>query len=533
MPPQSRHMPHRSPPKPPPPADLQYLRPSEFPAADTMSEHTAAVRNYHFVGIGGCGMSGLALVLAQRGHNITGSDMNTSPAVETLGSHGIDVAIGHSVDNLPQGIDCLVVSAAIRQDNPEWCWARQHGVAVRKYSELLGELSVQIPTLAVAGTHGKSTTSGWLAYVLQQAGLNPSFVIGADVGQLGGASGVGTGPQLVVEACEYDRSFLNLRPHAAAILNIEGDHFDYYRDVDEIISVFCEFACLVDPAGLLVANADDPNIGPILEAIAQLEPAACPHCELFGLAAVDADRNTSDSRGTITSSTQTVAAPNTNQPDWWPAKLRLDDGRGRFELMHRGRCLGSVELTLAGMHNVANAMAVAALAHHAGAADGDICRALSTFAGVGRRMSNKGHVAGILILDDYAHHPTEIRVTLEAIRQRYRPRRLWCVFQPHQHSRTRFLLDDFALSFGAADVVLLPDIYFVRDSDAVRREINAQQLSREIVNNSGQALYLRDFDTIATHLCRELLQGDLVVTMGAGDIWKLGDELIHRLGRDR
>jgi len=454
---------------------------------------------YHFVGIGGCGMSGLAQMLRQQGHRVTGSDMQGSAVVERLVGQGIGVTIGHDAGVIPGNVDCLVVSAAIKPDNPELVWARRAGLPVCKYAELLGHLSRRISTLAVAGTHGKSTSTAWLAYMLAQAGRDPSFVVGAEVDQLAGPSGAGRGEYLVVEACEYDRSFLNLRPHVAAILNIEADHLDYYRDVDEIVTAFRDFALLLGEGGLLIANADDVNVR---RGLGEIDV----QCQWFSM---------------------------TGPADWQVANVEYHRGRAAFELLHQGRSMGRVKLPLAGRHNVANALAVAAMGKSASLDDQQICRALESFAGVRRRMSYKGRAGGVVILDDYAHHPTEIRVTLEAIASEYQPRRLWCVFQPHQHSRTRFLLSEFASSFTFADVVLIPDIYFVRDSEQLRRDISADELVREIVTQQGEARYLPDFQSILDCLCDELRQGDLVVTMGAGDIWKLADELIRRLGRDR
>lgn len=456
-------------------------------------------RAYHLVGIGGSGMSGLAHLLAQQGHQVTGSDMEGSAVTDSLSQRGINVRIGHGLEHLPQRIDCLVVSAAIKQDNPQWTWARQRGVPVRKYAELLGELSTQLNTLAVAGTHGKSTCSGWLAYMLTQAGREPSFVVGAHVTQLGAPSGAGPGEHLVAEACEYDRSFLNLRPRVAAILNIEADHLDYYRNVDEIVEAFAEFAALVGDDGRLIANGADEHAR---RAVAQSGAT----CEFFS-----------------------VTAP----ANWQALALTYQDGHGCFDLIHNGRCLGKVKLSLPGAHNVANALAVAAMGKAAGLSDAEICAGLQNFIGVDRRISYKGCFGGVMLVDDYAHHPTEIRMTLEAIAAKYQPRRLWCVFQPHQHSRTRFLLDDFADSFAAADMVLLPDIYFVRDSEQSRRQINAQVLAHEIAKRGGEARYLGDFDRIAQCLGQEVRSGDLIVTMGAGDIWKLADELMDRFGRNR
>jgi len=465
------------------------------PAAPLINNAEKDVLSYHFVGIGGCGMSGLAQMLHQSGQRVSGSDMENSEVIEMLSRRGIVVNIGHDPSVIPADVDFVVVSAAIKPDNPEWAWARQHDVPVLKYAQMLGQESRRLKTLAVSGTHGKSTTSGWLAYMLQHSGPEPNYVVGAKVEQLGGGSGAGASEFMVVEACEYDRSLLNLRPWAAAVLNIEADHLDYYRDIKEIITVFGEFAQLLGEDGLLVANAEDANV-------AQITRGRRGRCEYFSLS------------GTA---------------DWMAVNLNLEKGKGVFDLVYRGRKLGRVALALAGAHNVANGLAAAALAHEAGLEDEDICWGLENFVGVGRRMSFKAEVGGITVLDDYAHHPTEIKATLTAIKAQYQPVRLWCVFQPHQHSRTRFFLEEFALSFRQANIVLLPDIYFVRDSEQSRHEVNARQLAERINRNGGQAKYLGDFPRILEELCGEVKAGDLVITMGAGNIWKLADEFICRL----
>jgi UDP-N-acetylmuramate--alanine ligase len=302
----------------------------------------------------------------------------------------------------------------------------------------------------------------------------------------------------VAEACEYDRSFLNLQPKTAAILNIESDHLDYYSSLEEIVEVFAEFAGLVAEDGLLVANADDAKVAGALAG----SDTRCEYYSVIGGA------------------------------DWYPENLTYERGQGCFDLWYRNHHLGRVQLKLAGRHNVSNALAVAALARSVGLDDKHICTGLERFEGVGRRMSYKGMAKEALVLDDYAHHPTEIQVTLEALRAKYNPRRLWCVFQPHQHSRTRFLLEDFALSFEKADVVLLPDIYFVRDSEETRRQISAQDLADKIKQRAGQAYYLSSFAEILEYLDKHLEAGDLVVSMGAGDVWKVADELVCGTGRD-
>ena len=466
------------------------LAPAASPFATITDKQATMV--YHFVGIGGCGMSGLAQVLHQQGHRVSGSDTQTSAVVERLGRQGIAVHIGHDAEHIPPDANCLVVSAAIKGDNPELLGATQRNLPILKYAQLLGRLTGQMHTLAIAGTHGKSTTSGWLAYMLQRAGLAPSFVVGADVEQLGGGSGAGHGKTLVVEACEYDRSFLNLHPAAAAILNIERDHLDYYHDLDDIIDAFAAFAGQVDPEGVMVANADDAAVAAALK--------ACPApCEYFGL---------------------------TGEADWRPEKLTFKNGHGCFDLTYRDQTLGQVELSLPGRHNVANALAVAALGHHARLSPRHICSGLNNYVGVGRRMSYRGEVGGVVVLDDYAHHPTEIQATLQAVRSLYQPRRLWCVFQPHQHSRTRFLLEEFAGSFSEADLVIVPHIYFVRDSEHERHAVRAADLVDRLRQRGKAAMHLYPFEAIVEQLQLIARDGDLLVTMGAGDVWQVARDFL-------
>ncbi len=451
--------------------------------------------SYHFVGIGGCGMSALAQLLKQQGHQVTGSDQQSSDVIDRLQNLGIDVTIGHQAENLDTQLDVLVLSAAVKPENPEWMQAHQRQIKIVKYAQLLGELSKEIPTFAVAGTHGKSTTSGWLTYTLQRAGCEPGFVVGADVGQLGCASSAGQGQHLIVEACEYDRSFLNLHPSCAGILNIEQDHMDYYRDLDDICDAFGAFIDQLGREGVCVANKSDANLMRTLSG----KPT---RVDTYSLR---------------------------EQADWSAGQLEMIDGYAHFNLMHSGYDLGKVACKLPGWHNASNALAVAAMAHHAGLVEDQIIDGLNHFTGVHRRLTLKGRLNDVTILDDYAHHPTEIQVTLDAIQAAYQPKRLWCIFQPHQHSRTRFLLDDFATSFRQADRIILPEIYFVRDSEKECREINAEALAEKIRENGGHCDFLSDFQQILDMLQRELCPGDIVVTMGAGDIWKIADELIYRL----
>lgn len=447
------------------------------------------------VGIGGSGMSGLAALLLRHGARVSGSDCNPSAALRRLAAAGASVTTEQTADAIPADTVLLVASAAIPADHPELVAARQRAIPVIKYAELLGALMERSCGIAVSGTHGKSTTAAWLSYTLRAAGLDPTFVIGAEVPQLAGGSGVGAGPHFVAEACEYDRSFLNLRPRLAAILNIEEDHLDCYENIDAIAEAFARFAALLPPDGLLVINGDDP------------------HCRAAAAG--------------VSAAVETFGYE--REHTWRAVECRLRDGRYEFTVVHRGLPLGRVRLQLAGEHNVRNALAVAALASGAGVLWPTISDALSEFRGARRRLEVRAAIEQVIVVDDYAHHPSEIRATLRAARERFAPRRLWTVFQPHQHSRTRFLLADFARSFSLADRVIVPQIYFVRDSERERQAICADDLVARIGACGGRAAHIPDFGRIVGLLARELKPGDLVITMGAGDIWKVADELVQRL----
>jgi UDP-N-acetylmuramate--alanine ligase len=391
----------------------------------------------------------------------------------------------------------VVISAAIRDDNPEFMAARANGVKIYKYAEMLGVLMDYYEGIAIAGTHGKSTTSGWLVYTMREAGRNPNFIVGADLLQLHGSSGVADSEWFVAEACEYDRSFLNYRPKIGCVLNIEQDHLDYYKDENEIVQAFCDFAAGIKQGGVLVANGQSANVREIFGAL-----DGGLKCQTFG---IDGDFS--------------FAARNLEQAD----------GGYRFDVYHDGILLGRTRISLAGKHNVSNALAVIALAVNAGVQPDLVLQKLDRFTGMDRRVMLKDTVAGVTVLDDYAHHPTEIRASLEAIRQRYRPNRLWCIFQPHQYSRTRFLLNDFAESFKLADITIVPAIYFVRDTEENRQEVNAEVLVDRIKKHGEQALYIDGFTPIVEHLAENVRPGDAVVTMGAGNIWKVADDFIRRL----
>lgn len=449
----------------------------------------------HMIGIAGSGMCGLAAFLLRDGARVSGTDLRPCTELAQLAQQGADVCTDQSGAALPPDVEFVVRSAAIGDEHPEVREARRRGLPVIKYAEMLGALMARCDGIAISGTHGKSTTTAWLTFVLRQAGLDPSFVVGASVEQLGGGSGAGAGPHFIAEACEYDRSFLNLRPRRAAVLNIDEDHLDSYPNLGAIARAFAEFAGLVPADGLLVLNGDDPWC----HEIAKTASARVQTCG-FGRAC-----------------------------DWRATAAAPLGGRYEFTVTCRERRMGRVALGIPGRHNISNALAVIALASDCGVGWEVVAAALAEFRGARRRLELRGEVNGVRVVDDYAHHPTEIQATLGAARERYAPRRLWCVFQPHQHSRTRFLLAQFAESFSLADHVVVPDIYFVRDSQRERDAVCAQDLVDRLTARGDRAEYLPAFADIVERIARAVQPGDVVLTMGAGDIWTVADGLLRRL----
>ncbi len=449
----------------------------------------------HMTGIGGVGMSGVARMLLHEGLAVSGSDMRESEVLGILRDFGADVRIGHDGANVPPGTDMVIVSAAIHDDNPEVLEARRRGIRVVKYAEALGELMAEKKGVAISGTHGKTTTSAMLAWIFTKAQRAPSFVVGAHIPDLGVSSQEGSGEVFIAEACEYDRSFLNLKPQVAVITNIEEDHLDYYRDLADIISAFREFAALVGPDGLIVASAHDRNA----ISVAMQAPA---RWESFGVLI---------------------------EADWRAENLCADRGRYCFDVFHKGKAFGRMRLSIPGVHNVLNALAACAVATALDVEFDVVKGALFSFRGASRRFDVVGEVRGVTVIDDYAHHPTEIQVTLRAAREYLGSGKVLVVFQPHQYSRTRFFLKDFARSFSQADRVIVPDIYFVRDSEQERTRVSAPDLVRELVALGCRAEYIPGWDEIVDAIVQKAAPGDVVITMGAGNVYEVGYALVEKL----
>jgi UDP-N-acetylmuramate--alanine ligase len=439
-------------------------------------------------------MCGAAELLRARGIAVRGSDRFASRRTERLGSIGVAVDDDLSGPPIPEGTTLVVASAAVPREHPRLLEAARRGLPVWKYAELLGALMEGRLGVAVAGCHGKTTTTALVATALWRAGRDPSFVVGGEVRDLATSARPGKGPHFVVEACEFDRSFHRLTPTVAVVTNVDLDHLDYYRDLEEIRGSFRAFARLLPPHGRLVVHED--------------------HAEAFRDAGLVAPVET---YGT------------SSRADW-----RAHDVAGggdevqRFRVSREGRCLGSVTLPLSGLHNVANATgAVAALAA-AGLPFEEAAEGLARFGGVGRRLERVAEARGVLVLDDYGHHPAEIRAVVRALRSRHVGRRLVVVFQPHQASRTHLLLDEFASALAEADEAWIAPIYLARDTEEDRRRVAAADVALRTVHAGGRATAFLDLGSVVEHAAASLREGDVVVTMGAGDV----DRVAHGL-RDR
>ena len=448
----------------------------------------------YLVGIGGIGLSAIARVLLAQGHRVSGSDRRASAITDALSSEGMAVYIGHDASHLPADADLVIVSSAVPADNPEVVAARQRGIPVVKRAEVLGAMMAGKVGIAVAGTHGKTTITALIAFALMRAGCDPTFIVGGVLRDLNTNARAGKGPYFVVEADEYDRTFLGLRPRIAVVTNIEVDHPDCYPDLESMVEAFRSFLALVPADGCVVGCGDDEGVRGLLG-------------ELRG--------------------TPWVTYGLGDKVDWQAVDMRSNRAGGSdFEVRHEGRDVGRFSIRLPGIHNVQNALAVLAVAHHLGVDQETVRGALAEFRGTGRRFEHKGTAGGVTVIDDYAHHPTQIRATLAAARARFPQSAIWTVFQPHTYSRTRKLLDEYATSFGDADHVIITAIYAAREHDTLG--VSAADLVARM--SHPDARLIAELETTTEYLAAHVQPGDVVLTLGAGDGYLVGEKLLARLG---
>ena len=450
-----------------------------------------SIKNVYFIGIGGVSMSGLAEILFKEGINVSGSDMKASPATEKLEKDGIKVNIGHKAENITNGIDLVVYTAAVKSDNPELLAANEKGILAVERAVLLGNImDCYKKSIAVAGTHGKTTTSSMLSEITLYSGKNPTITIGGNLSTIGGNIKVGGNEYFVAEACEYHDSFLQFFPFTAVILNIEAEHLDYFKDINHIRSSFHKFASNVPDYGYVVINGSDPGLKEVITGL---------KCNI-------------------------VTFGSDNGSMWYSKNISHNQkGGAEFDAYFNGQFKTHVQLNIPGDHNILNALAAIAAAETTGISPKEAAKGLKNYTGVDRRFQYKGEFNGAMVIDDYAHHPSEVKATLAAA-QKVKHNRILCLFQPHTYSRAKTLLSDFGKAFYNADLVILADIYAAREKDTGL--ISSKDVADEINKNSKNAVYAGSFSNVSDMVKKEAKAGDIIITMGAGDIYKVGEDLI-------
>ena len=453
----------------------------------------SSIRKLHFVGVGGIGMSGIAEILVDQGFTVTGSDRAANENTERLQALGVAVALGHAAGNVAPDVDALVYSSAVGSDNPEVAEARRRAIPVIRRAEMLAEVMRLKYGIGIAGTHGKTTTTSMVSLVLMEGGIDPTVIVGGRLRGLAGSNArLGKGDFIVVEADEFDRSFLSITPTIAVLTTLETDHLDCYRDLDDIKSAFIQFAGKVPFYGFVVLCLDEP-------ALQEIMPKIKKKIVTYGL---------------------------NGQADLQAVNIVHRQNRTTFTVVRDGADLGEIELQIPGVHNVQNALAAVSVGLELGVSFARVKAGIGKFTGVFRRWEVKAELDGITVIDDYAHHPTEIRATLAGAKAGWR-RRVVCVFQPHLYSRTRDFYDDFGRAFFNADVLVVTDVYPAREEPI-------QGVTGELIASAAkeyghkQVHYVPDKKEIPGYLMTLARPGDMIITMGAGDIWKFGEEFIAR-----
>lgn len=452
--------------------------------------HSHSFSHVHFIGIGGISMSGLAEILLENGYKVSGSDMKSSSILKRLEDKGAIIYLGHSKDNINDA-DLVVYTDAISNDNPELVKALEKNIVTVDRGTFLGQLmKLYNNSIAVSGTHGKTTTTGMLSIILSDSTLDPTILLGGELDQIGGNVKIGNGEVLLTEACEYKGNILKFYATIGIILNIDEDHLDYFENLNHIIKTFSDFARLIPEEGYIVVNNDDKNV---IEAIKDSK------CNV----ATFAINNDANYKATDISF---------NEKGFPSFKLVINDNKS-YDIL----------LNTIGIHNVYNALAAIATAHICGVPMNSIISSIAKYTGTHRRQEYKGSLRGATIIDDYAHHPTAVKATLSALRNSSKGR-IICAFQPHTYTRTKALLEEFANSFSDADKVLITDIYAAREKDTGM--VHSRDLVHELIKNGVDTEYLGTFEEISDYIKDNVHKDDIVVTMGAGDIYSVGEMLL-------
>jgi UDP-N-acetylmuramate--alanine ligase len=454
----------------------------------------SSIKKIHFVGIGGIGMSGIAEILIDEGFKVTGSDRAASENTDRMKNLGATVYIGHDRKNVEPDVDALVYSSAVPPENPELVVAHQRKIPAIRRAEMLAEVMRLKYGIGIAGTHGKTTTTSMVGLVLMEGGVDPTVIVGGRLRGLAGSNArLGQGDFIVVEADEFDRSFLSITPTIAVLTTLETDHLDCYRDLEDIKAAFIQFASKVPFYGFVVLCLDEPALQEIMSRLKK----------------------------------KIVTYGFNGQADLQAIDITHKQNRSIFTVVYGGKELGQIELQIPGKHNVQNALAAIAVGLQLDVPFAKIKAGIEKFTGVFRRWEVKAEVNGITVVDDYAHHPTEIRATLAGAKSGWR-RRVVCVFQPHLYSRTRDFYEEFGRAFFNADVLVVTDVYPAREEPI-------QGVSGELIVNSArdfghkQVYYIPEKKDVPAFLSKIKQAGDMIITMGAGDIWKYGEEFVKSL----
>ncbi|MHC1719441.1 MAG: UDP-N-acetylmuramate--L-alanine ligase [Clostridiaceae bacterium] len=444
----------------------------------------------HFIGIGGVSMSGLAEILLEAGYKVSGSDMKSSSTTERLAKRGAEIFIGHEGENVKNS-GLVVYTAAIAEDNPELLEAKKINIPTMDRAEFLGDLMKRYKyNIAISGTHGKTTTTSMFSHITLKAKLDPTILVGGQLDIIEGNVRTGKSQYFITEACEYKASFLKFYPHVGIVLNIDADHLDFYKDLDDIQNTFAKFSALIPKDGYLVCWAEDSKMDKIID------NAAC-----------------------------SVLTYGFGKGDFTVKDIIYNEkGCAKFTAYYKGEKFLDVVLNVPGKHNVLNSLACIAASFALGIGKDFIFEGLKEFGGTHRRFEVKGRINGVTVIDDYAHHPTEIKATLSAARN-YPHKRIFCVFQPHTYSRTLSLFEEFSNAFEGVDDLVLADIYAAREKDT--GAVSSAMLSQKINENGQNCRNLDSFEEIVKYLKENLKEGDVIFTIGAGDVYKVGEMLLE------
>ena len=447
----------------------------------------------HFMGIGGISMSGLAEILLEQGFTISGSDMKSSELTKQLEAKGVKVFYSQTASNISSDMDLIVYTASISEDNDEWLAAKKAGIPMLTRAELLGQIMDNYKkSIAVSGTHGKTTTTSMISQILLEANTDPTITVGGILSAINGNLRIGESDVFISEACEYTNSFLNFRPKYSIILNVEAEHLDFFKDLEDVRNSFRKFAANTLADGATIINGEIDNWQELVAGLPQ----------------------------------QVITYGFDTTFDYYATDISFDENAcGIFTVMHRGTELMKAHLGVPGMHNISNALATIALISLMGLPQDSLLNGLRKFGGANRRFQYKGQIDGITIIDDYAHHPTEIRATLNAAAN-YPHKRLILVFQPHTYSRTHAFLDEFAEVLSTVDMVVLADIYAAREKNTIG--ITSKDLLIRLKEKGCECYYYPSFEEIEKFLLKNCINGDLLITMGAGNVVEIGESLLGK-----